>query len=101
MALLTKLNEDCSSMQRKDVSACQTHVYACQLPCPIVHKLELPFRQPQIAQLRRGSAMFIAERTGRTDIVDMLKKDNASSGFFTDDDSQMKEEFSIPEDGHQ
>lgn len=62
---------------------------------------ELPFRQPQIAQLRRGSAMFIAERTGRTDIVDMLKKDNASSGFFTDDDSQMKDEFSIPEDGHQ
>ncbi|KAL3931621.1 MAG: hypothetical protein SGPRY_001047 [Prymnesium sp.] len=60
----------------------------------------LPLRGGACTRQRR-SAMFIAERTGRTDIVDMLKKDNASSGFFTDDDSQMKEEFSIPEDGHQ
>jgi len=55
MALLMKLNEKGSGMKRK-----------------------------QIAQLRRGSAMFIAERTGRSDIVEMLKQDNAANGFMSE-----------------
>ena len=34
--------------------------------------------------MRRGSAMFIAQRAGQTDLVEMLQKDNAKNGFAED-----------------
>ena len=35
----------------------------------------------QVAQMRRGSALFIAQRQGQTELVKMLQKDNEENGF--------------------
>ena len=57
---------------------------------PSRHKLRCPHPAPtsaarawcsQVAQMRRGSALFIAQRQGQTELVKMLQKNNEENGF--------------------